>query len=99
VESKIIIGLMMLFTLMLVAGVVWPVLHYGPRRMLAKKHANIARHSAAIHALETALNRTGNDPAQHSRLANNLAWHRAALKALAPDAAAARPAEAAPLAA
>jgi hypothetical protein len=99
VESKIITGLMLLFTLMLVAGVVWPVLHYGPRRMVARKAANIARHTAAIQALEVALGRTGNDPAQHSRLTSNLAWHRAALKALAPDAAAAHSPTSMPLAA
>lgn len=98
-ESKIINGLMLMFTLMLLAGIVLPAMHYGPGRMAARKAANIARHTAAIQALEVALGRTGNDPAQHSRLTSNLAWHRAALKALAPDAAAAQAPASIPLAA
>ncbi|WP_439491407.1 hypothetical protein [Blastomonas fulva] len=89
-ESKIVIGLMLMFTLIMIVGVVWPVLHYAPRRMEARKAANIARHAESIAALEVALTRTGNDPALHGKLARNLAWQRASLRQLAPENPAAR---------
>jgi hypothetical protein len=98
-ETKIITGLMLLFSLMLIVGVAWPIAHFAPRRMAAKKIANIARHAEAVDALEVALARAGNDPAQQRRLADSLAWHSAALRALAPEMAAARKANAVPLAA
>jgi len=98
-EHKIVTGLMLMFTLMLIGGITLPIMHYGPRKLDERKARKIAEHAEAVTALETALARAGNDPAQQARLVSSLNWHRSALATLAPDMATARPASSLPLAA
>jgi len=98
-EHKIVTGLMLMFSLMLIGGIVLPIMHYGPRKLDERKARKVAEHAEAITALETALARSGNDTALQARLASNLDWHRRALAALAPGMLTAGQTERLPLAA
>lgn len=77
-----IIVLMVTFTFVLIAGTWLYLERQLPRMMKARTDRNIATHASAVEALEIAVARTDNDPAQAARLAANLQVHRNALKAL-----------------
>ena len=80
----IINGLMVFFTLTTIAVIAYPIVKILPSWLEGAVHRKIAFHRDAIIALEVAIDRAGNDPAQHARLTTQLARNKAALTALAP---------------
>jgi hypothetical protein len=77
----------------LVAAAWWLIEAVAPRKMAERTARQIALHRDAVAALEIAVANVGTDAAHKARLTVSLEWHRSALAALAPDAAAALPAD------
>ncbi len=86
--SLIITGLMGFFSVTTVAIIAYPIVRLTPSWLEGRLNRQIAFHRQAATALEQAVMQAAGDAAQQARLAAQLAFHRAALKDLAPDAAA-----------
>lgn len=83
--SSIIDGMAIVFTLTTIAVVLYPIIRLTPSWLEGSLGKRIAFHRAAADALETALTRSHNDPAQGDRLEAQLRYHRASLATLAPS--------------
>lgn len=78
-------GLALFFTCTTVLAFVFPLAKLLPFWLDRRLQGLVAFHRAAAATIAEALPRNHNDPAHHARLAAQLAYHRAALAALAPE--------------
>lgn len=85
--APIINGLMIFFSLTTVAVIAYPLVKLLPSWLERRVYRNIAFHRDAVAALGVAIDRAGTDAEQQARLQRQHDYHRAALAALAPDAA------------
>jgi hypothetical protein len=82
--SPIINGLMVFFSATTVAVIAYPIVKLLPSWLERSIYRKVAFHRDAIAALDLAISRNGDDPAQRARLVTQADFHRSALAALAP---------------
>lgn len=82
--SALIDGMMIFFSVTTVAVLLYPLIRLTPSWLEASLGKKIAFHRAAAAALETAIERAHNDPAQRARLQAQHDYHRVSLATLAP---------------
>jgi hypothetical protein len=89
--SPVVNGLMVVLSITTIAVFLYPIVKLAPSWRERALHKKIIFHRQATAALDAAMARTQNDPAEFDRLAAQHARHRAALNALAPGEAVAMP--------